>query len=222
MIKSIMKQKTAVQIDFDGTVTLEDVSFLLLDTYVGREWRKHLDAYSSGDITVGAFNQKVFGMMKADKKTLTDFVLSSPRVKIRPGFKELVNYCRKKGYNTVIVSNGLTFYIEALLKTMGIKNLEVHAAENTFYKGGLDVKYLGPDGKEVDTGFKEAFTRELRQQGYNVIYIGNGTSDIFPARLAQQIFATEDLLRACQKEKLEHYAFKDFFDIIEILKTLKS
>jgi 2-hydroxy-3-keto-5-methylthiopentenyl-1-phosphate phosphatase len=217
-----MKQKTAVQIDFDGTVTLEDVSFLLLDTYVGREWRKHLDAYSSGDITVGAFNQKVFGMMKADRKTMTDFVLSSPHVKIRPGFKELVNYCRKKGYHTIIVSNGLTFYIEALLKTMGIKNLKVHAAENTFYQGDLDVKYLGPDGNEVDSGFKEAFTRDLRQQGYNVIYIGNGTSDIYPARLAQQVFATEDLLIACQKEKLEHYAFKDFFDIIDILKTFKS
>jgi 2-hydroxy-3-keto-5-methylthiopentenyl-1-phosphate phosphatase len=213
-----MKQKTAVQIDFDGTVTLEDVSFLLLDTYVGSEWRKHLDAYSTGDITVGAFNQKVFGMMKADRKTMTDFVLSSPHVKIRPGFKELVDYCREKGYKTLIVSNGLSFYIEALLKTLGIKNLEVHAAENTFFKGGMDVKYLGPDGNPVDAGFKEAYTKDLRKQGYNVIYIGNGTSDIHPARLAQQVFACEDLLKTCTAEKLACHPFKDFFKVIEVLK----
>jgi 2-hydroxy-3-keto-5-methylthiopentenyl-1-phosphate phosphatase len=218
MIKDNMKQKTAVQIDFDGTVTIEDVSFLLLDTYVGNEWRKHLDAYSTGDITVGTFNKKVFGMMKADRKTMTDFVLSSPRVKLRPGFKELIDYCRKVGYKTLIVSNGLTFYIEALLKSMGIENLEVHAAENNFYKGGMDVKYLGPDGKELETGFKEAYTNDLRKQGYNVIYIGNGTSDIHPARIAQQIFACEDLLKACNTEKLACHPFTDFFQVVKMLK----
>lgn len=215
-----MAQKIAVQIDFDGTVTEEDVSFLLLDTYVGGEWRKHLDEYSSGDITVGTFNKKVFGMMKADRKTMTDFVLSSPRVKIRPGFKELIAYCRKQGYKTVIVSNGLKFYIEALLKRQGIKGLEIHAAENVFFKGSVDVNYLGPDGKEVDAGFKEAYTKELCKQGYDVIYIGNGTSDIYPARLAKNVFACEDLLVKCQKDKLTHYPFKDFFEVIEQMEKL--
>jgi 2-hydroxy-3-keto-5-methylthiopentenyl-1-phosphate phosphatase len=216
-----MKQKTAVQIDFDGTVTLEDVSFLLLDTYVGKGWRKHLDAYSTGDITVGTFNQKVFGMMKAGRKTMTDFVLSSPQVKVRPGFKELISYCREKGYKPVIVSNGLEFYIRELLKTLDIKRLEVHAAENKFFKDGMEVRYLGPDGQEVDAGFKETYTEYFKNQGYSVIYIGNGTSDIYPARLAQKVFATEDLLKACKKEKLEHYAFDDFYAIIDILKSIR-
>jgi 2-hydroxy-3-keto-5-methylthiopentenyl-1-phosphate phosphatase len=217
-----MKNKTAVQIDFDGTVTIEDVSFLLLDTYVGKEWRKHLDAYSSGDITVGTFNRKVFGMMKAGRKQMLDFVLSSPHVKIRPGFKELIVYCREKGYKPVIVSNGLEFYIRALLKNLGIKRLEVYAAENKFFKGGMDVRYLGPDGKEVEAAFKETYTEYLNKQGYSVIYIGNGTSDIYPARLAQSVFATEDLLKACRKEKLENYPFNDFYDIIDILKNKKA
>jgi 2-hydroxy-3-keto-5-methylthiopentenyl-1-phosphate phosphatase len=213
-----MKKKIAVQIDFDGTVTEEDVSFLLLDKYVGNEWRIFLDEYSAGDITVGTFNKKVFGMMKADKKTLTDFVLTSSHVKIRAGFKELVEFCREQGYKPVIISNGLTFYIETLLKTLNIKGLEVHAAENTFNNDSVAVKYLGPDGKEVDAGFKEIYTKDLRKQGYNIIYIGNGTSDIYPARLAQQVFATEDLLKACEKEKLDCHPFQDFFDVIEELK----
>ena len=84
--------KTVVQLDFDGTVTEEDVSFLLLDTFVGNNWRQYLDEYSSGDITVGTFNKKVFGMMKEDEKSLTDFVLNSPHVKVRPGLKEFVDY----------------------------------------------------------------------------------------------------------------------------------
>jgi 2-hydroxy-3-keto-5-methylthiopentenyl-1-phosphate phosphatase len=215
-----MDKKIIIQIDFDGTVTLEDVSFLLLDTFVGPAWRKHLEDYSSGDITVGAFNKKVFGMMKAGRETMLDFVMSSPHVKIRTGFKELIDYCRKRGFKVVIVSNGLMFYIEALLKRIGIKGVEIHAAENTFYKGGMEVKYIGPDGKEVDYGFKEIYIKDLRKQGYNVIYIGNGTSDIYPARLAQQVFATEDLLKACKKENLKHYPFNDFFEVIKVLESL--
>ena len=213
-------KKTAIQIDFDGTVTEEDVSFLLLDTYVGGAWRQYLEDYTSGDITVGAFNKKVFGMMKTDKKTMTDFVLNSPLVKVRPGFKELIDFCRKKKLKIVIVSNGLTFYIEAILKSLGISGLELHAAENVFFPGGVDVRYVGPDGAEVEAGFKEAYTAELCRKGYDVIYIGNGTSDIHPARLAMHVFATEDLLKRCQQEKLKHYAFKDFYEVVKVLEGL--
>ncbi|MGD0795567.1 MAG: HAD-IB family phosphatase, partial [Dehalococcoidales bacterium] len=165
--------KTAVQIDFDGTVTMEDVSFLLLDTYVGNEWREYLKEYTSGKIPVGTFNKKVFGMMKADRKTMTDLVLTSERVKIRPGFRELLEFCAGKGYKIVIVSNGLLFYIQAILKKLGverIKGLEIYAAKNDFFPGGVKVAYIGPDGKELEAGFKEAYTEMLVKKGYRVIY----------------------------------------------------
>lgn len=213
--------KTAVQIDFDGTVTEEDVSFLLLDTYVGNVWREHLKEYTSGDISVGAFNKKVFGMMKADRQTMTKFVLTSDRVKIRTGFKEIIDYCVKKGLKAVIVSNGLIFYIEAILKSLGISGLEIHAAENVFYPGGMKVRYIGPDGKEVEAGFKEAYTAALCKEGYDVIYVGNGTSDIYPSRLARHVFATDDLLQRCKQEKLKCFPFNDFHEVIKGLETLK-
>jgi 2-hydroxy-3-keto-5-methylthiopentenyl-1-phosphate phosphatase len=213
--------KTAVQFDFDGTVTEEDVSFLLLDVYVGGAWRKYLEEYTEGRISVGAFNKKVFGMMKEDEKTLTDFVLTSDRVKIRPGFKELVDYGVEKGYKMAIVSNGLTFYIEALLKKMRINGLEVHAAENVFTPGGVKVRYVGPDGKELESGFKEAYADMLCRQGYRLIYVGDGNSDIYPSRKARYVCATANLLQRCLEEKMECYPFNDFFDVIRIFERLK-
>jgi len=213
--------KTAIQIDFDGTITIEDVSFLLLDTYVGSIWREYLKEYTSGKIPVGAFNKKVFGMMKASRKTMTDLVLTSDRVKIRPGFKELIDYCRKQGFRIVIVSNGLTFYIEAILKKLGIKGIEIFAAENVFFHGGMKVRYVGPDDQELEAGFKEAYTDMLCKEGLEVIYVGNGTSDIYPSRKSKHVFATADLLEKCRQEKLKHYSFNDFFDVIKELKKLK-
>jgi 2-hydroxy-3-keto-5-methylthiopentenyl-1-phosphate phosphatase len=215
--------KIAVQIDFDGTVTIEDVSFLLLDKYAGSAWRQYLEEYNSGKISVGEFNKKVFGMVKADRKTMTEFVLTSEKVKIRPGFKEFLEYCLRKGLKTIVVSNGLVFYIEAILKNLGIgriKELEIYASENEFYPGGLNVAYIGPDGRELETGFKESYTEMLIKKGYDVVYIGDGNSDIYAARKAKHIFATDQLLKRCKKEKLDGTPFKDFFEIIKGLEKL--
>jgi 2-hydroxy-3-keto-5-methylthiopentenyl-1-phosphate phosphatase len=212
--------KIAVQLDFDGTVTEEDVSFLLLDTYVGSRWRQYLREYSEGRISVGAFNKRVFGMMKASRETMTELVLTSDRVKIRPGFSELVDYCLRKGYKIVIVSNGLIFYIEAILKKLGINGIDLYAAENEFYPEGMKVRYIGPDGTEKEDSFKEAYTRMLRQQGYDVIYIGNGDSDIYPARQASHVFATAELLECLRQENLACIPFTDFYDVIKGLEEL--
>jgi 2-hydroxy-3-keto-5-methylthiopentenyl-1-phosphate phosphatase len=213
-------KKTAVQLDFDGTVTEEDVSFLLLDKYVGSKWRKHLEEYSSGDITVGAFNKKVFGMLQANRKTMTDFVLSSPHVKTRRGLWELVDYCKKKDIRVIIVSNGLRFYIEAILKKKGISGVEIHAAENIFSPAGMKVRYIWPDGKEVDDGFKEAYTDMLVKQGFQVFYVGDGNSDIYSARKAQYVCATTELLERCQAEELNWYPFEDFHDVMKVLRRI--
>ncbi len=210
--------KLAVQLDFDGTVTEEDVSFLLLDKFVGDSWRPYLEQYSNGKISVAVFNKKVFGMVKADEKTMTDFVLNSPRVKTRRGLWEFFDYCKRKDIKVIIVSNGLVFYIEAILKKKGISGIEIHAAENRFSPDGMKVRYIGPDGKEVDSGFKEAYTDMLVKEGYQVFYVGDGNSDIFSARKAKYICATLDLLKRCEKEDLNWSPFEDFLDVLKELR----
>jgi 2-hydroxy-3-keto-5-methylthiopentenyl-1-phosphate phosphatase len=215
----IHNMKTAIQLDFDGTVTEEDVSFLLLDTYVGSIWREHLKEYMEGRIPVGTFNKKVFSMVKADKKTMTDLVLSSDRVKIRPGFREFLDYCNQEDIKTVIVSNGLIFYIEAILNKLGLNSVEVYAAQNRFSREGMKVAYVGPDGTDMEIGFKESYTELLEKQGYGVIYVGNGASDIFSARRARHVFAVDELLKCCRQENVMCTPFNDFFDVIKGLKT---
>jgi 2-hydroxy-3-keto-5-methylthiopentenyl-1-phosphate phosphatase len=212
--------KTAVQLDFDGTVTEEDVSFLLLDTYVGPRWREYLKDYTSGKVPVGVFNKRVFGMVKAGRKAMTDLVLNSDRVKIRPGLPEYADYCSRQGIRNVIVSNGLVFYIKAILKKLGLNGFEVYAARSRFYPSGMKVAYIGPEGTEMEVGFKEAYTRLLKEKGYDVIYVGNGASDIFAARQAGHIFAIDELLKRCRREKVPCLPFNDFFDIIKGLESL--
>jgi 2-hydroxy-3-keto-5-methylthiopentenyl-1-phosphate phosphatase len=214
--------KIAVQCDFDGTITEEDVSFLLLDTFVGSRWREMLKEYMAGKIPVGTFNKRVFSLVKADRQTLLDVVFNSDRVKIRPGFRELLDYCSQRDYKFVITSNGLIFYIEALLEHLGVDSVEVFAAQNQFSPEGMKVSYIGPDGSEMEAGFKEAYTELLEKRGYSVVYVGNGVSDIFSSRRAIMVFATGDLLMKCQEENLKYSPFNDFHDVIEGLESLPA
>ncbi len=161
-------------------------------------------------------------MLKTDIKTMTEFVLAHD-ILIRPGFTDFLDYCREKGAKSVIVSNGWLFYIEAILKKIGINNikeLEIHAAENIPHRDAMKVAYIGPDGAEMMDGFKEAYTWYLINKGYSVIYVGDGSSDIYSARIAKRVFATGQLLKRCRDEKIDCVPFKDFYEVIKGLQNI--
>jgi len=210
--------KNLIQCDFDGTITQEDVSFLILDAFGSGDWRQLLTQYRQGKISVGYFNTKAFAMVKADKPTLLKFVKS--KAKIRAGFHELLAYCYRKGFKFVIVSNGLDFYIKAILRDIGVDNIEVFAAQTRFSPNGMDVRYIGPQGNQLMDSFKEAHVRLFRDRGYRVIYAGNGISDAAPSRLAHWIFATGELLAYCREMSLNFTPFIDLSDIIRGLELL--
>jgi 2-hydroxy-3-keto-5-methylthiopentenyl-1-phosphate phosphatase len=210
--------KTLVQCDFDGTITEEDISFFLLDAFAQGDWRRLLREYKEHKISVGEFNTKAFAMVKADKHTLLEVLKGN--FKVRAGFHELVNYCLGKGFRLVIVSNGLDFYIRAVLKDLGLGNIEVYAAQASFHPAGMKVKYVGPDGKRLEDGFKEAYIKSFLKLGYRVIYMGNGDSDVAPAKYAHHVFATGDLLVYCRENNLKHKPFETFLDAIRELNLM--
>ena len=211
-------QKILIQCDFDGTVTEEDISFLILDTFAQGNWRKLLEDYLENKISVDHFNKQAFTMVRASKETLIEFVRT--KAQIRGGFKQLVDYCHKRGLHLVIVSNGLDFYIDVILDDAGMKNIEVFAAQTKFCHEGIQVQYIGPDGNEASKGLKELYARLFLAEGYRLICLGNGVSDIYPARLAHHVFARDDLLSHCTKENIACTPFTDFNDVLEDLRLL--
>ena len=175
-MRSTNAKKTLIQCDFDGTITTEDASFILLDEFADGDWKHLWRRYEQGKISVGHFNRQAFAMVKADKQNLLE--ATRGRLKMRAGFQEFVAYCHRKGYRLVIVSNGLDFYIEAILRDIGMEEIEVFAARTQFHPEGLRVQYIGPDDKEIDDDFKKTYVSLFLESGYRVVYIGNGASDI--------------------------------------------
>jgi len=207
--------KTLIQCDFDGTTVEEDVSFLLLDAFADGDWRQLFRAYQEGEITVGRFNTLAFAMVKADRPSLLAVVKG--KVKIRAGFQKLVEFCRHQGFRLVIVSNGLDFYIEEILNDIGLGDIEVFAAHTRFHSNGLKVQYIGPDGRPLDYDFKGTYANLFLSEGYRIVYVGNGDSDVAPASKCHQVFATGVLPNLCQQHNLDCTPFTDFNQIISFL-----
>lgn len=211
-------RKILIQCDFDGTITEEDVSVALLDAHVGDAWRHLLEEYRQGKLSVGAFNSKAFAMIKADEDSLLGTVWD--RAKIRGGFHEFVDYCRTRDFRLVTVSNGLDFYIEAIFRRIGLGKLEVFASRTSFHPEGLQVEYTGPDGSSLNDGFKDAYVTFFLARGYQVVYVGDGLSDVSPANKCHHIFATGDLLARCREMNLACTPFTEFHDVIRGLDTI--
>jgi len=212
--------KTLVQCDFDGTITEEDASFFILDAYAEGDWRRLLQEYKEGRISVCGFNTVAFSTVKADKPALLQTLKG--KVKVRAGFHELVDYCLRKSFRFVIVSNGLDFYIEAVLKDLSLENLEVYSARTSFHPEGMRVRYVGPDGRQLRDGFKEAYIRSFLKLGYRVIYMGNGDSDFAPARHAHRVFATGELQERCRENGLNCRPLESFIDAVRDMEAISQ
>ena len=207
-----------IQSDFDGTLTEEDVSFALLDAFSEGDWRKLYEQYRQSKMTVGDFNTKAFAMVKASREELLK--VAREDVRLREGLRNLANYCQERGFRLLVVSNGLDFYIKAILGDVGLGNIEVYAATTKFGPDGLEVQYIGPEGAVLKKGFKEAYTKLFLNQGYQVVCIGKGPSDYSPAALAQYVFARDGLLDICKEKKLKCQPFDDLNDIVRGLEKL--
>jgi 2-hydroxy-3-keto-5-methylthiopentenyl-1-phosphate phosphatase len=210
--------KTLVQCDFDGTLTEEDVSFLILDAFADGDWRSIFEQYKNNLISVGNFNKRAFRMVKEDKSVLVKFVQEKARM--RTGFPELLDYCSKRGFRFVIVSNGLAFYIKTLLEIIDVHDVEIYAAQSEFSDGGIEARYIGPDGKEIQNGFKEAYVNKFIKEGYRVISIGNGASDIPAAKLSHYAFATEPMLSLCRQMQIDCLPFNNLGDIVREMESI--
>ena len=211
--------KTLIQCDFDGTITVDDISYGMLDEYADKSWRLWADKYHRGEINVGEFNARVFSLVKEDRETLVAY--TRRHAQLRPGFPQLLDFCKQKDIEFVIVSNGLDFYIELVLGDLGLK-IKTYAGQTEFGRDGIIVRYIGPDGKEMKAGFKEAYTRLYISRGYRIIYVGNGISDIPAAKLSYRVFAREDLLERGTAAKLKCIPFDDMNDVIKGLSDINQ
>jgi 2-hydroxy-3-keto-5-methylthiopentenyl-1-phosphate phosphatase len=204
-------------VDFDGTVTKMD----LLDTIASRfgdpvVYQEVDDGLDEGHMSLREVITREFRPVTKPLAEVVEWELEN--VELRPGFHELVQLARKRGWRLVIVSSGFHELIEPILEHEGL-DVELHANR-------VDPR---PDGWVVDWRYAESCEscgesckRSIAQRfadGGEIVYIGDGYSDRCAAEASDEVFATRGLARYLEERGVPFEPFDDFHQVAAKLRN---
>jgi 2-hydroxy-3-keto-5-methylthiopentenyl-1-phosphate phosphatase len=202
--------------DFDGTITLDDLTNFIWDRYVPYDWRAVLTPLSrEGVLTPLEMIARGYGDVPQPPETLLAEVI--PRGRWRPGFEAFVAACDARRWPFEVLSHGLAFYIRPLLPS----DVALTAFEGRFEAGRWRVEL--PEGVDVPAGrdFKAHVVATLRARhpGHTAVYIGDGRLDFPAARTCDVVFAVRDstLARLCEEASVPFTPFESFDEIATLL-----
>ena len=198
-------------VDFDGTVTEQD----LLDTIASRfgdpEVYQEVDeGLDEGSLTLRDVITREYEPVRKPLNEVVEWELEN--VRIRPGFRELVELARERGWRFVIVSSGFHELIEPILEHEGVE-VELHANRVDPRPDGWRVLWQYDDTCEsCGESCKRSIVREFGGDG-EIVYVGDGYSDRCAAEASDRVFATKELARYLDDRGVIYEPFDDFHDI---------
>ena len=187
-----------VQIDYDATVTLENVGMMLQKRFAKdlTLYNKLKEAYENETISIMEAATGGWANTEGKQWLQTEMLVEAFSVGFRPGLPSFLEFCKERELVPVVVSDGLSFYMKL---PKGVPLI----AGTAVFDGNSMQGYLPID-------FKLNFARQFRP----FILIGDGLADVEPSRYAALVFSVKG--SRLNKESCT-IPFETFFDIIEWL-----
>jgi HAD superfamily phosphoserine phosphatase-like hydrolase len=198
-------------VDFDGTVTEQDILQTLAFRYGDVEIVQELDeALDAGRITLRDEITREYATVRTPLAEVVEHVLGHTRV--RPGFRELVELAQERGWRFVIVSSGFHELIEPILAREGVE-VELHANRVDPRPDGWRVLWqYGEDCESCGESCKRAIVQEFAGDD-EIVYVGDGYSDRCAAEASDRVFATRGLASYFDERGIPYERFDDFHEI---------
>ena len=204
----------AVLCDFDGTITLTDTFAYILKKYAQGDWKQYDAQYERGEITLREVIKKQGAMIKTPEIVL---VAEMERVTgFRPNFDKLISYCRSNKIPIGVVSAGLDFVINHLLRMKGWNHLvKLYVAKAETTPDGIRFTFPRLRDK-TSLDLKDDLVRFHKSKGRRVAYIGDGLWDLPALKLADHPFAVKGskLAGLCRQENIPAREIVDFQEVL--------
>jgi 2,3-diketo-5-methylthio-1-phosphopentane phosphatase len=208
--------------DFDGTITLEDVTDGLLERYAQPGWKALEDEWCAGRIGSRECMQRQIALLDVSTQELERYL---DTVQIDPDFGAFVHAAQRRGYPVSIVSDGLDYVIRHILQRHRLPQLPV--AANRLLAAELPQRWRLVSPHEVagcQSGTcKCAPVRRARTHpGTRVLLIGDGRSDFCATGVVDLVFAKSGLIELCRSSARPHQPVAGFRTALELLPRLDS
>ena len=218
-----MDKTFKIFMDFDRTISTIDVGDELFREFGNKKVTNKIisdlleDKISSRD----CWTQLCENAGSVDKSKWDEFI---DNVKIEPSFHLFVRYCEEHSFDLFILSDGFDYYIEKILDRQKINHLKFFSNNLSITPDGFLIPsfpYFDADCRSSSNCKRRHIIENSGENDYTV-FIGDGNSDKDPIEYVDFIFAKDDLLKFCEKQRITYYPFKDFNDVIIRLNELNS
>ena len=200
--------------DFDGTIATRDVGYSFFHHFSGGKNDELLPYWKSGELTTRECLLREAALVKTDKAQAYAFL---EEFEIDVGFPSFVKTCREQGILLTIMSDGLDFYIQFLLNKFGLTGLETFSNRAVFENGGISIEFPF-DSRQCNScgSCKEERIEDLKErhgQAQDIVFIGDGYSDVCAVRAADILFAKKALKKYCNENRIEYLDYNNFNDV---------
>lgn len=210
-------------VDFDGTITKLDVGESLFREFGDTEKVDTIiddllsDRISAKDSWI-ALCKAVPAFSKNDFDEFID------AIEIEESFHDFVNYCGKNNFDMYVLSDGFDYYINRIFKRENLQNLKVYSNKLSIDQ----MNSLVPTFPFYDSGCTSSanckrnhIISHSSDDDYTV-FIGDGNSDKYTSQFCDFIFAKDDLLKYCERERITYFPYTNFNDVISKIDLLNA
>jgi 2-hydroxy-3-keto-5-methylthiopentenyl-1-phosphate phosphatase len=209
--------KYHVFVDFDGTVTVDDVGYNFFKHFTNGRAESVVQSYRKGEVGAVECLQAecdIYNEYPAPARDVRDFI---DRQQVSDGFEEFIEYCRANNMKVTILSAGFDFYIKPILGKIDTDGIELYATPTFFKNGRIYPEFIRFDEQICPrcADCKGQRIKELKSHGETAVFIGDGHSDSHGAEQADIVFAKSFLAEHLKAEGIDYIRFNDFRDIIK-------
>lgn len=203
--------------DFDGTISRADGLKMILDHFVGPEWRPLEEAMKNGDLPERQGLRVCMSLLKASHDEVLQFLLSN--LKLDSSFPHFVQWAQSAGHRLVILSSGFEEFIGPVLARDGLEGIEVWANSVVWDGESWNVRERsGPRLCEAQSHCKCSSILKLKRSDDQVVFIGDGHSDRCAVKKADHVFAKTWLADFCSQEQIQYRPYRNFVDVARQLR----
>jgi 2,3-diketo-5-methylthio-1-phosphopentane phosphatase len=200
--------RTAVFLDYDGTISTRDTGVALLERYAPPAWREIDDEYTRGEIGSRVCLLDEWDLLPKDEAMLR---AAADDVPLDPGIDALVTALRDAGAEVVVVSDGFGFYVRERLAHLA---LPIVTNDVDWSTGALEFPNADRCCACSSCGTcKQAPIKDAKHRGLATVMVGDGASDQKAALLADVLFAKDGLARWCDRAGVPYHPFVTLGDV---------
>ncbi len=207
---------TTIFVDFDGTITDQDLLDRIAETFGDPEVYAEVDqGLDEERLTLHDVLRREFEPVTATLAEVVAWILANASV--RPGFAELVRLADERDWRLVVLSSGFRELIEPVLEREGLTELELLSNSVTPDPAGWQVRFRDESVCPICGQPCKRAAVLAEKDGGSSIYIGDGISDRCGAEASDLVFARKGLAAYLTERGHPFEHFDDFFQIADRL-----